>query len=324
MKNLEGRDVLTLADFTAEEILTFLDNADQLKMKLYRREPHKLLSEKTLAMIFAATSTRTRVSFETAMTQLGGHAQYLSVPTMQAARGETIKETAQVLSRYVDGVMIRHYEWRHEGIVEFAEWATVPVISSASWRAHPCQGLADLQTIREKKGGLRGVKLAICWACCTSRNKPPSYILDTLFAGARLGMEIVLAYPEGYDPYEEDVMQKAKEEADLSGGSIDVVRDRYDAVAGADVINTKGWIPVARQPDETFPHNANPEKYKEWIVDADLVRHAREDVIVMHAMPAYRGEELTDEVMDGPHSVLIDEAENRLHAQKGVLSLVMG
>ena len=292
-------------------------------MKLYRREPHELLRGRTLAMIFAATSTRTGVSFETAMTQLGGHAQYLWVPTTQASRGETIKETAEVLSRYVDAVMIRHYDWRHEGLLEFAEWATVPIVSGCSWYAHPCQALADLLTIREKKGGLRGVKLAISWACCTSRNKPPTYIYDTLFAGARLGMNIALAYPEGYDPYGEDVMQKAKEEAELFGGSIEVVRDRYDAVAGADVINTKGWIPVSRRPEDVFPHNESPEKYKEWIVDADLVRHARRDVMVMHAMPAYRGEELTDEVIDGPHSVLIDEAENRLHAQKGVLSLVM-
>lgn len=323
MKDLRGRDFLTLADFTGEEILTFLDNAAQLKMKLYRHEPHELLKGKTLAMIFAAHSTRTRVSFETAMTQLGGHAQYLWVPTIQASRGETIKDTAQVLSRYVDGIMVRHYEWRHEGLLELAKSATVPIINGSSWRAHPCQALADLLTIREKKGGLRGVKLAICWARCTSRNKPPTYIFDTLFAGARLGMNIVLAYPDGYDPYEEDIMQKAKEEAELFGGSVDIVIDRYDAATGTDVINTKGWIPVTRQPEESFPHNETPEKYKEWIVDADLVRSARKDVIIMHAMPAYRGEELTDEVMDGPHSVLIDEAENRLHAQKGVLSLVM-
>lgn len=323
MHSLRGRDLLGLADFTAEEIVTFLDNAQQLKVKLYRGENHEVLKGKTLGMIFAATSTRTRVSFEAAMTQLGGHAQYLWVPTTQASRGETIKETAQVLSRYIDAIMVRNYDWRHEGLLEMAHWASVPVISGSSWRAHPCQALADLLTIREKKGGLKGVKLAICWACCTSRNKPPTYILDTLFAGARLGMNIVLAYPEGYDPYEEEVMRTAGREAELSGGSIQVVGDRYEAVADADVINVKGWIPVDRKPEEVFPHNENPDRYKEWIVDADLVSHAREDVIVMNAMPAYRGEELTDEVIDGPYSVLIDEAENRLHAQKGVLSLVM-
>lgn len=323
MKTLKGKDVLALADFDREEILTFLDNAEELKLKQYRREPHKLLPDRTLAMIFEATSTRTRVSFETAMTQLGGHAQYIWVPTTQASRGETIRETAEVLSRYVDGVMIRNYEWRHEGLVEFAKWADVPIVSGCSWLAHPCQTLADLLTIREKKGGLQGVKVVISWSCCTSRNKPPTYLHDYLFAGPRLGLDIVLAYPEGYDPYNEQVMEAAAQEAKRHGGSLTITTDRFDAVSGADVINTKGWIPADRRPEEVFPHNERPQDYRHWIVDNDLVQHARHDVIVMHAMPAYRGEELTDEVIEGPNSVLIDQAENRLHAQKGVLSLVM-
>ncbi len=323
---LKGRHLISLADFTQEELYLILDTASELKMKLKYGEPHKYLQEKTLGMIFERPSTRTRVSFEVGMTQLGGHAQFLPSESMQLKRGEPVKDTARVLSRYVDGIM---YRGDFKPLLELAAYATVPVISAAakgSGTNHPCQTLADFQTIREKKLRFEGVKVALCWVSAdpsVDYKKPPTLVYDYLFACSKLGMELILACPEGYDPFPSEVMERAKKEAAERGAGIKMVRDLHEAVAGADVIHCKNWVPI-NFPDEQKPaHFLYPEKYKKWIIDDAVVKRAKKDVIVMNALPAYRGFELTDEVMEGPHSVVFDEAENRLHAQKAVMALTM-
>jgi ornithine carbamoyltransferase len=257
------------------------------------------------------------------MTQLGGHAQYLGFETLQESRAEPAKDTIRVLSEYHDGVCIRGGANFQSPIKEYAKWSTIPVIE-AGGETHPCQALADLMTIREKKGRLEGIKVVIAWGPCFSYNKPPSLVFDTMFAGARLGMEIVVACPEGYDPYSEEVMGNVLKEADMGGASIEIMRDLKDALANADVIHSKNWIPWNCPVDEwKSPHLEAPEKYKHWTLDTNLLGYAKKDVIVMHAMPAHRGEELTDEVIEGPHSVVFDEAGNRMHAQKGLMALLM-
>ena len=323
---LKGRHVISLADFSRDELYLILDTAAELKLKVKFGEPHKYLEGKTLGMIFERPSTRTRVSFEAGMTQLGGHAQFLDSEKLQLVRGEPIKDTARVMSRYVDGIM---YRGGFDELIELAKYSTVPVISAAatgSGTNHPCQALADFQTIREKKLRVDGVKVALCWTSMdpsVNYKKPPTLCYDYLFACSKLGMELVLACPEGYDPFPAEVMERAKRQAEADRAPITVSRDLRQAVSGADVIHCKNWVPV-NFPDNKKPdHVLNPEKFKTWIIDGDVVSKAKRDAIVMNALPAYRGYELTDEVMEGPNSVVFDEAENRLHAQKAVMVLTM-
>jgi ornithine carbamoyltransferase len=323
---LKGRHLISLADFTADELHLILNTADELKLKLKYGEPHKYLEGKTLGMIFERPSTRTRVSFEVGMTQLGGHAQFLASDKLQLARGEPIRDTARVLSRYVDGIM---YRGGFEELLELVRYSTVPVISAAAkgpGTNHPCQTLADFQTIREKKLRFSGLKVAMCWVSgdpSIDYKKPPTLVYDYLFACSRLGMEMVLACPEGYDPFPKEVMDRAKREADLNGAPIKVVKELHKGVAEVDVIHCKNWVPINFPDDQKPAHFLNPEKFRKWIIDQDVVKRAKKDVIVMNALPAYRGYEITDEVMEGPHSVVFDEAENRLHAQKAVMALTM-
>jgi len=315
-----------LADFDREELYLILDTADQLKLKLKRGEPHLLLQGKTLGMVFERVSTRTRVSFEVGMTQMGGHAQFLATESMQLKQGEPVKDTARVLSRYLDGIM---YRGTFDSLLELAKYSTVPVISAAAkgrGTNHPCQTLADFQTIREKKRRFEGVRVALCWVSgdpSIDYKKPSTLVYDYLFACSTLGMELVIACPDGYDPFGPEVMDRARKKAEGNGTSIRVVRNLHEAVEGADVIHCKNWVslnfPDAQKPD----HFLHPEKYKKWIIDSSVVQAAKKDVIVMNALPAYRGYEITDEVIEGPHSVVFDEAENRLHAQKAVMALTM-
>ena len=323
---LKGRHLISLADFSRDELHLILDTAAELKLKLKFGEPHKYLEGKTLGMIFERPSTRTRVSFEVGMTQLGGHAQFLDSEKLQLVRGEPIKDTARVMSRYVDGIM---YRGGFDELIELAKYSTVPVMSAAatgSGTNHPCQALADFQTIREKKLRLDGIKVALCWTSMdpsVNYKKPPTLCYDYLFACSKLGMELVLACPEGYDPFTTEVMEKAKKQAEADRAPITVSRDLRQAVSGADVIHCKNWVPV-NFPDKKKPaHVLNPEKYRTWTINGDIVSRAKRDVIVMNALPAYRGYELTDEVMEGPSSVVFDEAENRLHTQKAVMVLTM-
>ena len=306
---LKGRHLLSPQDLSPEEIIAVLDKADELKRKLRRGEPHDLLKGKTLGMIFAKPSTRTRVSFETAMTQLGGHAIYMGMGDLQLGRGETIADTARTLSRYVDAVMARLF--KHEDIVELARNSSVPVVNGLTDLLHPCQTLADLQTIREKKGRLKGLKLA--WV------GDGNNVCNSLLLGCTLvGMNISAACPKGYEPSAE-IVEQARKNAKRSGAKLEIINDPKKAVAGADVIYTDVFVSMGQEAER----EQRMKDFKGYQVNADLLKHAKKDVIFMHCLPAHRGEEVAVEVIDGPHSVVFDQAENRLHAQKAVLAMVM-
>ncbi len=324
-KSLIGRDFISLAGFTAEELYRLWSKATELKRKLKRGIKQHLLHEKTLAMIFEMPSTRTRVSFETAMTQLGGHAQMITPKDFWDKNRESIKDSAGVFSRYVDGVMIRTYDFRD--IAEFAKWSTVPVINAYCDREHPCQVMADFLTTKEKKKKLEGIKTAITWAP-KSWNESLGIVNSALYAGPKVGMDIVVACPKGYDP-DPEVMKAARKEAKAMGSEVKITRDIREAVEGADVVHIKCWNPheIIRKGlaglDAITPHRKNPKKYRSWVITEELLEIAKKDVNVQHALPVERGIEALDEILDGPHSVIYDEAENRLHAQKGILSEII-
>ncbi len=304
------KHLLSMQDLSSKEIEAILDKAAELKQKLRKGEPHELLNGKTLGMIFAKPSTRTRVSFETAMTQLGGHAIYLGMSDLQLGRGETIADTARTLSRYVNAIMARLF--KHEDIVELARHSSVPVINGLTDIHHPCQTLGDLLTIREHKGKLRGLKLA--WV------GDGNNVCNSLLLGCTLvGMNITAACPRGYEP-PADVVEQARKNAPKTGAKVEIVNDPAKAVAGADVIYTDVWVSMGQDAEREQRMNA----FKGYQVNSQLVGKAKPDVIVLHCLPAHRGLEITDEVIDGPHSAVWDQAENRMHAQKGILVLLMG
>lgn len=308
--SLYGRDLLSMADLTAEEIGLVLDTASELKQMQKSGRPHALLSGQTLGMIFEKPSTRTRVSFETGMYQLGGHALYLNANDMQLGRGETIADTARVLSRYLNGIMIRTF--KQSDIEELARFSSIPVINGLTDAEHPCQILADLLTIREQKGRLAGLKVA--WVG-DGNNMTHSLML----ACARLGMDITVSTPEGYAPAPEFV-RMAGEIAASTGASVTLHRDPCEGVTGADVIVTDTWASMGQE-DE---HARRVRDFQPYQVNETLAAQAKRDFIFMHCLPAHRGEEVVDAIIDGPHSVIWDEAENRLHAQKAVLALTLG
>lgn len=321
--DLKGRDFLSLRDFSSDEFYHILNTSIELKSKLRRGETHELLHGKTLGLVFSEHSTRTRSSFETAMTQLGGHAQFLWTESLQMSGPgkEPLRDTSRVLSRYLDAIAIRPNHYRDEDVYEMAKYASVPVINAASLTAHPCQATADLLTMLEKKRKLEGIKLAFCWTFGLWP-KPPTTVYDLMSMGSKLGMDLVYGCPEGYEPKED--VETAKKVAKETKGSLEIVRSLEEAASGADVIYLKSWVlPGLKDPKKEAAHLREPDKYRNWIVNNDLLDAAKRDVIVMNAMPAIRGEELTEEVFEGPHSVLFDEAENRLHAQKGILSLLL-
>lgn len=306
---LKGRDLLSLHDFTPEEIKTILDLADELKAKQKGGEPHPYLRGKTLGMIFQKASTRTRVSFEVAMYQLGGYALFLSANDLQLGRGETIADTARVLSRYLDGIMIRTFA--QADVIELARHADIPVINGLTDLLHPCQILADLQTIRERKGALAGLKLAYV-------GDGNNVCHSLLFGCAKTGMHISVASPEGYRPAEE-IVSLARADARQTGSRIEITGDPVEAVRGADIVVTDVWASMGQEKEAA----ARAKVFAPYQVNRELVRHAKPDFIFLHCLPAHRGEEVTDEIIDGPHSAVWDEAENRLHAQKAVLALLL-
>ncbi|MFO7263634.1 MAG: ornithine carbamoyltransferase [Bacillota bacterium] len=308
-RRFRGRDLLTLADYTAEEIQLLLDLAIQLKKRQKEGKPTPLLSGKTLGMIFEKSSTRTRVSFEVGMYQLGGQALFLSSHDLQLGRGETIADTARVLSRYVDGIMIRTFA--HEKAVELARYATVPVINGLTDDFHPCQVLADLLTILEKKGTLRGVKLAYVG----DGNNMAHSLMQ---AGAIMGMQVAVATPPGYEPKAE-VLEYSRKQAEASGGQVFVTNTPEAAVADADVVYTDVWTSMGQEQEA----QQRLRDFRGYQVDAKLMKQAKADALFMHCLPAHRGEEVADDVADGPQSVIFDQAENRLHAQKAVLVALM-
>ena len=309
-QSLQGRDLLSLRDYTGPEIRRILDLAGELKQRQRRREPHRWLEGRTLAMIFEKPSLRTRCTFETGMTQLGGHAIDLAAEHMQMGTRETVPDVARNLERWVDAIMARVFV--HRTLETLAEYARVPVINGLSDLSHPCQILADLQTIEEHKGRLRDLKI--------------SYVGDgfnvahsLLFAAGGLGLELHIATPPNYEPKEE-VLARAQRAGRQSGAKIEVYHDPRAAAERADVIYTDSWISMGQETEKAERLRVFPP----YQVNRELVALARPDVIVMHCLPAHRGEEITDEVMDGPHSVVFDQAENRLHAQKAVLTLLIG
>lgn len=307
--SLSGRDLLELDDYTSEEIRYLLDLAVELKAKQKDGEVYHPLKGKTIGLIFEKSSTRTRVSFEVGMFQLGGHALFLSKNDIQLGRGETIADTAGVMSRYLDGIMIRTFG--HDKVVDLARYASVPVINGLSDLAHPCQVLADYQTILEHKGTLAGLKLAYIG---DGNNMAHSLMIG----GAKLGVHVRVASPEGYEP-DPKVVESAQEIAKATGAVIEVVRDPKAAVLDADVIYSDVWASMGFEEEQ----KAREAAFASYQVDEQLASHAKSDYVFMHCLPAHRGEEVSEGVIDGPHSIIFDQAENRLHAQKALMVALM-
>jgi len=307
--NMKGKSLASLYDLTKEEIEQIVKTSELLKLQHFRGQEHPLLKGKTLAMIFEKASTRTRVSFEVGMWQLGGYALYLSASDLQLGRGETIGDTAQVLSRYVNGIMARVFA--HQTILDLAKYSSVPVINGLSDFSHPCQGLADLFTIYEKKGQLAGLKLAYIG---DGNNVAHSLI----YGSSKVGMNIVLGCPKGYEP-DPEVVSRAKKEAKGNGSEVKVTNDPKEAVKGADIVYTDVWASMGKEKE----HEERVKILKPYQVNALLVKGAKADYIFMHCLPAHRGEEVTDEVADSKNSVIFDQAENRMHTQKALMVLTM-
>ncbi|MCG2768181.1 MAG: ornithine carbamoyltransferase [Anaerolineae bacterium] len=303
------RDLICLTDLTSEQVWEILDLATKLKQEWTETGNKPTLANKTLAMVFQKPSLRTRVSFEMAMNHLGGNAMYLSPNEIRLGERESVPDVARVLSRYVDGIMARVFS--HDHILQLAEYSPVPVINGLSDYNHPCQALADMLTIREHKSAFPNLKLA--WV-----GDGNNVLHSLLFAASKLGMDLTAAIPKGYEPLE-DVVLQAQEIAKETGSSIEMTNDPVEAVRDADVIYTDTWASMGQEEER----KKRLQEFPPYQVNAALVSRAKPDTIVMHCLPAHRGEEITDEVADGPHSVLFDEAENRMHAQKAVLALLM-
>ena len=308
----KGMDLLSIHELSAGDVEEILTLAADLKAKQKAGIPHPLLAGKTLGMIFEKSSTRTRVSFEVGMYQLGGQALFLSSRDLQLGRGEPIKDTARVLSRYLDGIMIRTYG--HERIEELARYADIPVINALSDLLHPCQALTDLLTIREYKGkNLMGLKMAYVG---DGNNMTHSL----MYAAAKVGMNFAAATPEGYEPNAE-VVANAKADAAATGATITITHNPMEAVAGADVIVTDTWASMGQEAE----HDTRTAVFRPYQVNWELVAESGDArCIVMHCLPAYRGEEITEDVFEEFSDVIFDEAENRLHVQKAIMALVMG
>jgi ornithine carbamoyltransferase len=308
-QRLSKKDLLSLHEFSTEEVCLILETATELKAKLRRGEVHRMLEGKTLGMIFTKPSTRTRVSFEVAMYQLGGYPLFLSGHDLQLGRGETIADTARVLSRYLDGIMIRTFA--QEEVEDLARYASIPVINGLTDLYHPCQVLADLLTIQEYKGKLAGLKFAYIG---DGNNMAHSLMQG----GAKVGMTVAVATPPGYAPHAAVVAQ-AQEDAARTGARILVTTDPAEAARDADVLYTDVWASMGQETER----ETRMQVFAPYTLNSDLVRQARPEAIVMHCLPAHRGEEISAAVMDGPQSVVFDQAENRLHAQKAILVLLL-
>jgi N-acetylornithine carbamoyltransferase len=341
----KGRDFLSLTDYTREEIEFLLQTALELKRRFRTGEPHRLLQDKTLFMLFFNPSLRTRNSFEAGMTQLGGHAHFLEPGSMYTpvstareaveTHGERISDVARVLSRIGHGIAIRccdkAVDWvypRGQEIMEnFAEWADVPVFNMISDRFHPCQVLGDLLTVYEKFGRLEGLKLVMSWAYAGARNKSRGVPQAMIPAATLFGMNVVLAHPEGLE-LDDDVVAEAQANAEASGGSFEISYDMESAFQDAHVVYPKSWLakqffpPVTETPEFGEAQRLY-EQYGNWICDERKMDLTHQRAVYMHCLPADPGLEVTEAVMDGPQSVIFDQAENRLHAQKAVMALSM-
>ena len=303
------KDFISLHDCTKEQIENMLKLALKLKTELKSGIAHPILRGKTLGMIFTKSSTRTRVSFEVGMTQLGGYPLFLSSADIQLGRGESIYDTANVLSRYLDGIMIRTYA--HSDVLDLAKYSTIPIINGLTDLLHPCQVLADLQTTYEHKGKLEGLKLAYLG---DGNNMAHSL----LYGCTKVGMDIAVATPTGY-MCDAEVVENAKADAKKSGSSVIITNDPTEAISNADVVYTDTWVSMGQESEK----EERLKIFTPYQVNKELFAKAKSDAIFMHCLPAYRGFEVTEDVIDGKNSVIFDEAENRLHAQKAVLATFM-
>ena len=306
---LKGRSIASVRDVSGDEIEEVLQLASTLKKETKQGRFRPILQNRVLAMVFQKPSSRTRVSFEVGIHQLGGAAIYLSPQDIQIGRRETVADIARTLSRYCDCIVARVFD--HKDILELIEYASVPVINALSDLTHPCQALSDLLTIREKKGDFRGLKL--------------SYIGDgnnvahsLLFACARMGCDISVAAPQGYQP-REDIVKLAKEDAKKTGAKIEITSNPSAAVKDADIVYTDVWASMGQEAEQ----EERKKIFKNFQVNSELLRGAKKDHIVMHCLPAHRGEEITADVIDGQNSVVFDQAENRLHTQKAIMALII-
>lgn len=303
------KDLISIHDLTVGEVATILDVAKKLKRKQKNGEPHQYLKGKTLGMIFSKASTRTRVSFEVGFYQLGGHPIYLADSATQLGRGEPVRDTARVLSRFVDGIMIRTFS--HESVKELAQYASVPVINGLTDLLHPCQALTDMLTIQEKLEILKGRKLVYVG---DGNNMAHSL----MYACAKVGMNMVCASPKGYQPNPQ-ILAEAQADAAQTGCTITVDEDMFRAAKGADVLYTDVWTSMGEEAERDVRFAA----LHTYQINDELLAVARPNCIVLHCLPAHRGEEITESVLEGPQSVVFDQAENRLHVQKAIMALLM-
>ncbi len=303
------KDFISLHDLTKDEIFELIEMAIKLKEDKKNGIVNQPLKGKTLGMIFTKSSTRTRVSFEVGMYELGGYPLFLSSADIQLGRGETIYDTAKVLERYLDGIMIRTYS--HQDVLDLAEHADIPVINALTDLLHPCQVLADLQTIYEKKGKLEGLKMAYIGDGNNMTN-------SLMFGSGKMGLDLAVATPKGYEP-DENVTKLAMEDFKESGATLTLTNDPKEAVKDADIIYTDTWVSMGMESEKA----ERIKLFKDYQVNKELVSLAKPDYLFMHCLPAYRGYEVSDEVIDGPNSIIFDEAENRLHAQKAVMVKLM-
>ena len=304
------KDFISLHDLSQAQISDLLKLAIQLKKEQKAGIAHPILAGKTLAMIFTKSSTRTRVSFEVGMTQLGGYPLFLSSNDIQLGRGETIYDTAKVLERYVDGIMIRTYS--HQDVLDLAEHAEIPVINALTDLLHPCQVLADLQTIYEKKGTLAGLKFAYVGDGNNMAN-------SIMYGCGKMGLNCAIATPDGFAP-DAEVVENAKQDFQTSGASLLITEDPEAAMQNADVVYTDTWVSMGQEAEKA----ERVKLFQPYQIDKKLFSLAKDDAIFMHCLPAYRGFEVTEDVIDGANSVIFDEAENRLHAQKAIMATLMG
>ena len=321
---LHGRDLIGDLDFSKEEVETVLDVAFDLKRKRAMNEPHAYLRDKVLAMLFFFSSTRTRGSFEAGIAQLGGHGAFIESKTTQIAHGDTPKEIGEIFGRYFDGIAIRHCDWGvgNKYLNDVAKYSRVPVLNMQCEIYHPFQCLADLMTIWEKKGrDLRKKKMVVSWAYASSYSKPVSVPQSLVLQMPRFGCDVVLAHPPEFKLMPE-IMDQAQAEAKKAGVGFDVVTDMDEAFKDADIVYAKSWGPLVTTTD-LDEGKAITDKYSDWITNEKRMKLAKDDAIYMHPLPADRNIEVTDGVIDGLNSVVYDEAENRLHAQKAVMALTM-
>lgn len=306
---LRGRDLVSVQDLSVDEIYRIFHIASVLKSDMRSGVSHRVLEGKSLGMIFKKASTRTRVSFEVGIWQLGGYGLFLSAGDIQMSRGESVSDTAEVLSRYLDGIMIRTYS--HDEVVQLAASASVPVINGLTDLLHPCQALADLFTAFEKRGNLSGLKLAFIG---DGNNVAHSLLL----AASKLGVSVSVASPPGYEP-QSFILDQAVSYAADAGARIEVIHSPIEAAKDADIVYTDVWASMGQELERV----QREKSFAGYQVNRELMAAAKPDALVMHCLPAHRGEEITDEVIDGPNSVVLDEAENRLHVQKAIMVLLM-